>query len=75
MVRIATFANPETVTPPMTCPSCSTAIPIQNINIHTDVGQCSACGFVFRVSDQLDDGPAVGFDLDRPPIAKIRYTQ
>jgi len=51
----------------MTCPSCSTAIRSSNINIHTDVGQCSACGFVFRVSEQLDGGSADGFDLDRPP--------
>ncbi len=42
----------------MTCPSCSTAIRSSNINIHTDVGQCSACGFVFRVSEQLDGGSA-----------------
>jgi hypothetical protein len=53
----------------MTCPSCSASIPIQNINIRTDVGQCVACGHVFRVSENLREDPALydNVDLNRPP--------
>lgn len=39
----------------MKCPNCQTSIPIQNINVQTDIGKCDACSSVFKVSDIFTD--------------------
>ena len=50
----------------MNCPNCRATIPIQNINIQTDIGKCDACGSIFKVSDAFTElNPR--FDINQTP--------
>ena len=53
----------------MHCPSCESIIPSENINIHTDVGQCPRCKYVFKVSQAIaiDDWDIDRFDINQVP--------
>jgi len=51
----------------MKCPNCNTEVQKQNINIQADVAQCHNCDSIFKISENLDDGNADGFDLNNPP--------
>lgn len=52
----------------MDCPNCFSALTSQDINIHTDVGQCPACGHVFKVSEHVVSSTTVQeIDLHDPP--------
>lgn len=51
----------------MKCPKCSTEVSKQNINIQTDVAQCQNCEAIFKISENLDESNADGFDLNNPP--------
>ncbi|MCB9263323.1 MAG: hypothetical protein H6607_13195 [Flavobacteriales bacterium] len=51
----------------MKCPNCNTEVLNENINIHTDVGQCQNCYNIFKISEAIDDLNADGFDLNTPP--------
>jgi hypothetical protein len=49
------------------CPSCKSAIAIEDINVSTDLALCRACGRTFRFSEIVDGGSASGADLNSPP--------
>jgi hypothetical protein len=49
------------------CPSCRSAIAVEDINVSTDLALCRACGNTFRFSEIVDGGSAAGPDLTSPP--------
>jgi len=49
------------------CPSCGSAIVVEDINVSTDLALCRACGKTFRFSEIVSDGSASGPDLSSPP--------
>lgn len=55
----------------MNCPNCNTPILPKNINISTDIGQCTACHTVFKISEQVERNTLppelVTFDLEATP--------
>ena len=51
----------------MKCPSCNTEVQSQNINIQTDVAQCQSCQHIFKVSENIEENFADGFELYNPP--------
>lgn len=51
----------------MKCPKCNIEIQKQNINIQADVAQCQNCDAIFKISENLDERNADGFDLNNPP--------
>lgn len=50
----------------MNCPKCRSEIPNTNINIQTDVAQCSDCGNIFKISGIIPDIHS-NFDLNDAP--------
>jgi hypothetical protein len=49
------------------CPSCGAKIPLEDINVSTDIALCRACGRTCRFSE-VADAPATGAaDLNAPP--------
>jgi len=51
----------------MNCPRCKNEIGKENINIMTDVGQCPHCDHIFKISENLTNETADGFDMNNPP--------
>lgn len=51
----------------MNCPKCNSEVQKQNINIQADVAQCQNCDAIFKISENLDESNADGFDLNNPP--------
>lgn len=51
----------------MKCYKCNNEIPSVNINIQTDVAQCSACNEVFKISEHISNEPATNFDINDTP--------
>jgi hypothetical protein len=56
----------------VSCPSCGTVIPADDLNISTDLALCRACGKTFRLSENIDDLTSSGPDLAAPP-AGVEY--
>lgn len=54
------------------CPACGRPIPVEDVNVATDVARCTACGQVFRASDivgvRLRDE-----ELEPPPGCRIAF--
>lgn len=51
----------------MKCPNCSTEIEKENINIKTDIAQCTSCGSIFKISEQISSTSSDSFDINVPP--------
>ena len=51
----------------MKCPNCNSEIPSININVQTDVAQCSICSHVFKISENLTGIHSDSFDINSPP--------
>jgi hypothetical protein len=49
------------------CPSCRSTIPIDDINVSTDLALCRTCGRTFRFSEIVDQDMGRGVDLASPP--------
>ncbi|MFY7839582.1 MAG: hypothetical protein ACOVP7_04870, partial [Lacibacter sp.] len=50
----------------MNCPKCSFLISKEQVNVTTDIAQCTRCGLVFKISDFLQfEDPH--FNIDEPP--------
>ncbi|MBK8939554.1 MAG: hypothetical protein IPM79_18530 [Polyangiaceae bacterium] len=49
----------------VTCPSCSAAVPAEDVNITRLVAKCRSCGAVFSFEDQVRAGPAA------PPVQPL----
>jgi hypothetical protein len=49
------------------CPSCKSAIPVEDINVSTDLALCRACGKTYRFSEIVRDPLRAGADLANPP--------
>lgn len=51
----------------MNCTKCKTPIGKENLNIMTDLGQCSHCGHIFKISESLTDTVDDHFDINNAP--------
>jgi len=49
------------------CPSCKSTIPVEDINVATDLALCRACGKTFHLSEIVDGPLPTGADLASPP--------
>jgi hypothetical protein len=49
------------------CPSCRSAIAVDDINVSTDLALCRACGKSFRFSEIAGEISSSGPDLNSPP--------
>lgn len=49
------------------CPSCGRKIPLEDVNVSTDLALCRACGQSFQFSDLADGRSALMPDLNSPP--------
>ena len=49
------------------CPSCKATIPVEDINVSTDLALCRACGKTYRFSELASGSPPAGPDLATPP--------
>ncbi len=50
----------------MTCPSCRSAISIEDVNVSTDLALCRTCGKSFQYSEVVAS-TSPGMDLNSPP--------
>lgn len=57
----------------MNCPKCRSEIPNTNINIQTDIAQCSNCSNIFKISGTVADINA-NFDLNETPKGAWYYS-
>lgn len=51
----------------MICPKCQTTLRIEDINIKTDVGLCSKCQHLFKISEHIEPIFNDNFDMNNPP--------
>jgi hypothetical protein len=51
----------------MKCPNCSADILAENINIKTDIAQCTGCNKIFNISVIMSNDVTDGFDINTPP--------
>lgn len=49
------------------CPSCGRSIPLEDINVSTDIALCRACSNSFRFSDLMSGGSRPAPSLSSPP--------
>ena len=49
------------------CPHCRARVPLDDINVSTDLALCRACGRSLRYSDLVPEPPSASFDLNAPP--------
>ena len=49
------------------CPSCGRNIPLEDINVSTDIALCRACSDSFRFSDLISGGSGPAPSLSSPP--------
>jgi transcription elongation factor Elf1 len=50
----------------LTCPSCQSALALEDVNVTTDLALCRACGKSFQYSE-LAGGSSADVDLMSPP--------
>lgn len=50
----------------MHCPNCNFEIENEQINIQTDLGRCSNCNFIFKISEHFDATINDSFDISKP---------
>jgi hypothetical protein len=51
----------------LVCPYCRSNIPLQDVNVSTDIALCRNCGKTLSVSEDLASSRKVGPDLNVPP--------
>ncbi len=51
----------------MNCPKCLSDIPQANINVATDIAQCTQCHNVFKISENISTQIDPNFDKNNPP--------
>jgi hypothetical protein len=49
------------------CPKCRLEIPLEDINVSTDIALCRKCGQSWSYADILADQSAASVDFNRPP--------
>jgi hypothetical protein len=49
------------------CPKCRTALPIEDVNVLTDVALCRRCEQTFAYSELVEEQETGPVDLNRPP--------
>jgi hypothetical protein len=51
----------------LTCPTCRTEIPLEDVNVSTDIALCRRCGETFSFADLSLDREVADVDTSRPP--------
>lgn len=53
----------------MNCPQCQAVIPSHQINITSDIAQCTQCDFVFKISENIKPSSVIDstFNRNEPP--------
>ncbi len=51
----------------MKCPKCHAEIHTENINIKSDIAQCSTCNNIFKISENIDSYIDDGFNIKDTP--------
>ena len=51
----------------MNCPNCQVEIPIESINVSTDLAHCQKCNEVFKISETFFGNSFDSFQIDNPP--------
>lgn len=46
---------PNAVSKTICCPSCSSEIPAEDLNIHSHIGKCTNCNKIFSFSEEVDN--------------------
>src|SRR5512140_3460686 len=64
--RAANFMTRMTGASPL-CPQCRTPIPLEDINVSTDLALCRKCGQTWSYLETLEQRESAEVDLTRPP--------
>jgi hypothetical protein len=59
----------------ITCPECHTEIPLDDVNVSTDIALCRKCGETFSFSELNEDGAMVDVNLSPPPSGTWSHSQ
>lgn len=49
------------------CPKCRLGIPLEDVNVSTDLALCRQCGQTWSYADLVDDSETLDFNLMNPP--------